>query len=226
MGKVHTQAVKAGEAALPDGIVDTSAGADDFELHPELEKDIDRILGLKKAKAKYKLEISFSEERSAHRPFAGIVSAFSNGGFAHGGGDEGIYFCPQPLEDGKLCYHPLDPIWLSNGHAVCPSCRNVLDPKKLTQFVFARLTMQHWAHQMLYFFRRLEHNADIRLVFMGQANDLRKATVTELEKSKRGDVMNGVRTRRHSAIYPLANILKDTAAGADLYTRFRAFLNS
>lgn len=222
-----TQAVKArGENILPDGITDTSAGAENTELHPELEKELDRLIGFDKVKAKYKLEISFSEERSVHKPFAGIVSAFTNGGFAHGGGDEGIYFCPNPIDTDKLCYHALDPIWLSNNHAVCPSCRTVVDPKKLTQFIFARLTMQNWAHQMLNFFRRLDNNADIRIVFLGRSNELRKATAEELDKPRRGDNLNAVRLRRHSAIYPLANILKDTAAGADLYTRFRAFLAS
>lgn len=228
MAKTTRHAVRAdGTAQLPDGLVDYAEIGAAQEIDPALEARLDALMkGPEVFKAKYKLEVTFSEERSHFKAFAGAVSVFTNGGFAHGGGDESIYFCPNVI-DSVACFQPLEHKWISKKFAICPKCRSALKPRELTQVIFARLTMQNWAVQILDTFKRLDHDADIRLGFFGRRGvDLMQATHDELDRSRHGDLMNKVRLERNWAIYPLANIIKDTEAGADLSGRIRAFLAS
>jgi hypothetical protein len=221
-----------GQSIVPGGLYDMAELAQDLTLDPHVEQKLEEIFqSLQDSSpgnitATYKLELALTEKRSAHRPYAGLISAWSNGGFAHGGGDEVVYFCPSKVEgpDGstKTCGGALDLKWISKTVVLCPKCRQATKPKLLTGQIFARLPTQHWATLLLRCFEALEFSADIRIGAL--KGDLREAAQQEQEHEHRGDKLQYVRTERIWAIYPLANIIKDTGAGADLYGRIRAFL--
>jgi hypothetical protein len=55
-------------------------------------------------------------------------------------------------------------------------------------------------------------------------DDIRAAAAAEKLKNFQGERVNLARAKRAMSIYPLRNILKDSSAGADLLSRFQAFL--
>lgn len=220
-----------GQSVLPEGIVDSSLGAEDIQLDLEIQQRLDAILSGELAedeKAQYKLEVAFTEERSMHHPFMGVISMWSNGGYAHGGGDEAVYFCTAKIDkdgESKMCGHPLDLKWIHKTAAICPSCRNVVDPKDLAGQIGAKLTVQNWATLITKTWLQLGSNADIRIGML--RGDLRRTTEKEQETSRfGGEKLMKVRLEREWAIYPLRNIIRDTAAGASLTGRIRAFLSA
>jgi hypothetical protein len=221
-----------GSSAVPAGLLDMASLGQDLTLDPEVEERLHQIWKDMQAgvemRARYKLEVAFTEKRSVHQPFGGFIVAFSNGGFAHGGGDEAVYFCSGSKEgpDGRprACNAPLDLRWIGKTSAVCPVCRSVVKPRELTGQIYAKLSVQHWATLMTRIFKILDCNADLRIGVL--RGDLRAATEKEQERERRGDDFAKIRSQRTWVVYPLTNIIKDTAAGADLYSRIRAFLSA
>ena len=69
-------------------------------------------------------------------------------------------------------------------------------------------------------------NADIRIKYAQR--DIRTAARLEQERQRGGELLQEVRSSelRSSSTYPLANIIKDTAAGADLRGRILAYLQA
>jgi len=227
---VRGQVDASGKSAVPGGLYDMAelgAALHDPELDAKiaetmksLDKDFDGL------KAKYKLEIAF-EKRSMFQPFAGLVSAWTNGGFLNGGGDEALYFCPSKIDNKGVtmtCGAPIKVAFVSRSYAVCEKCRQATDPKKLVGQFFARLPMQHWATLITKMFRGLECSVDIRLGLM--PGDLRVATEAEQAKELRGDKLGIVRQNREWVVYSLDRIVRDTASGADLQRRIRSFLSA
>jgi hypothetical protein len=219
-----------GTSAVPDGVVDLAAAGQDLVLDAAVAEKLETVwkdVERSELKARYKLEVAFTEDRSVHRPFSGFVVALTNGGFAHGGGDEAVYFCIGDVErDGvpRKCHAPLDLKWVGRDAAVCPVCRSVVRPADLAGQIYAKLPMQHWASLITRIFYKLGCDADLRIGTM--RGDLRRATELEQVRERRGEHLNGVRLQRQWVIYPLANILKDTASGASLSSRVRAFLHA
>lgn len=222
-----------GRSVVPAGVTDMAALGADMVLDDEVEKKLSQIFktlddgGEAGLRAKFKLEVAFSEHRSLHRPFTGIVSAWTNGGFLHGGGDEVVYFCPQKIDNKEgggqhTCATPLALMFVGKKVAVCPSCKRPSKPEELVGQVIAKLPMQHWVALLMRMLGHLEYNADIRMGTL--AGDLRKANELETEKDRGGDEFEKVRSQRAWIAYPLKNIIKDTAAGATLSNRIRAFL--
>jgi hypothetical protein len=89
-----------------------------------------------------------------------------------------------------------------------------------------KLPIQKWAEVLLNWYSRLEMNADIYMKYA--RDDIRAASDKEQEKQLMGEVLGKARSfeRRTRYSYPLKNIIKDTAAGADLLGRIRAFLEA
>lgn len=220
-------------SAVPEGIRDLASLGDNLLLDPDVEEKLatifEELAGENRSElsAKYKIEIAFTEGRSRDKAFGGFIYAVSNGGFAHGGGDEGIYFCTAKIDKNgvtKRCNAPLRPAWVGKEAAVCPECRQATKPKDLMGQVWARLTFQNWARLAERFFHALGGDADIRIGVM--KGDLRVLTEDEMERSSRGEKLDRARVEREWVIYPLANIIKDTAAGATLSSRISAFLKA
>ena len=207
----------------------------EVRLAEEVETKLNDLIGeaLSDGKAKYKLEVFFPNSRRRQESYPGFISFWSNGGFAHGGGDHNIYLCTEKIEkpDGSIgaCASVIDIRFFTKdeeGHpiAICQACKRVIDPEELCGQVFARLTTQNWTRLILKVFQRLEHDADINIT-LGDGN-LRKATEKELKvKYQRGDLINRSRKERQHIQYPLKNIIRDTANGSDLYGRIKAFLS-
>lgn len=229
-----------GRSALPSGldIQDYSAEADNTVLSGEAQAKYEKLIqqldkedeksDLIKSKARFTLEIAFSEKRSMFKPFAGVVVAWSNGGFLHGGGDQAVYFCGQRIarKDGgsRTCATPLDARLITKGVAVCPSCRRASKPADLVGQVIAKSTFQNWVTLVIRMINHLECNADLRMCAIG--DDLRKANELEMQKEHRGDLLTKARQARSWTSYPLSRQIKDLTAGSSLESRIRAFLTS
>lgn len=221
-----------GLSVVPGDLYDMAELGENLALDPEIEEKLQDVFSStmmaenQKLKAAYKLELVVSSKgRSDHKPFAGMLLAWTNEGFAHGGGDEVVYFCTSKTEKNgvvRTCGAPLDLKWVSREVAVCPACRNALKPAELCGQIFAVLPMQHWATLVLRVFESLNFDADLRLKTTKQ--DLRAVAGQEQERNRGGELLHKARVGQEWVIYPLANIMKDTAAGADLYERIRAFL--
>jgi hypothetical protein len=73
-------------------------------------------------------------------------------------------------------------------------------------------------------FMKLDARADIYMKF--PRYDIRALTQMEQEKQLMGEALAKLRNDKRKCIYPLKNIIRDTAAGADLYSRVLAFLRA
>jgi hypothetical protein len=180
--------------------------------------------------AKYKLEVTFNNERSVHRAFGGTVTWWESAAKLHGGGDSKLYVCDNnngfPHLNGRGCGAFLPDSANGLNFIVCPACGNMWRNEEVVGEVWYRLPMQKWADVLLRWFTRLECNADIRIKYA--RDDIRTAAALEQERQRGGELLSRVRDpqRRASSIYPLASIIKDTSAGADLRGRILAFLQA
>lgn len=180
-------------------------------------------------KAKYRLEIQFSEARSVWKPFAGVMYFLLNGNRFHGGGDSKVYLCAD-----TACYGVIDPTehsvvnldedpeQIKPVKVVCPKCRKVFLATELWGERCLNLVPTDWAKAVLLNFGYLGNNADVSLTF--HHKELQSRTFSDLSKNAGGDILNESRRWREKAVYPLRNIIKDTSNGADLYDRFLAFI--
>lgn len=220
-----------GKSVLPAGVVDSSEGAESVVISEEIQRRLDQIYKeeeLDKVKAKYKLELAINDERSTIKPYWGLVTAWTNGGFRHGGGDEAIHFCPVLVEKNgqtRTCSAPIDLKWIGKAAAICPTCRNAIKPADLCGQVGFRATTQNWAIIMTKMWASLGGDADIRLGVMRGKIRARTDDILQKVSLGAGDKLDDLRLKREWAIYPLKNIIKDTAAGADLTKRVYAFLS-
>jgi hypothetical protein len=196
-----------------------------------------------KIRAKHKIELHLGPDRSISslKPSAGLICIWESGKKFHGGGDDKMYWCGY--DD---CQHPFSSDNFAAFHAVCPKCQRemFLDMQSRQghiDFLIAegqplknierlpcavgeklfRLSPTKQAELVLKTFRALGSNADIYLKY--HPKDIR------IDKDNPGSAesINKLvlaRIRKKPLIYPLANIIKDTSAGADLHKRFLAML--
>ncbi len=193
----------------------------------EEEKDIlkkrmaklDELLK-EKRRAKYKVEVLFGSSYKAGQHYPGAISLWLSGSKLHGGGDEKIYLCPRKdCENGFIL-----PSSQGYGHLVCSKCGTVWKGSQVIGEILHRHTTQNWANILYYWFRTLEFNSDI---YMKRPRaDLRVAANLEQARQLGGEKLSAVRQKIEVVIYPLYNIIKDTSAGADIPTRFRALLSA
>lgn len=223
-----------GESAIrqltgDNSIFDMVATGKDLQVSPEVEEQIQALMGTmtETGEAKFLLDIYFNEERSIHRPFSGFLMAWTNGGFAHGGGDEKVYFCPSKVERNgqtKICAAPMAPNLIKHGVGVCVTCQQPSRDKQFVGEVYFKLGMSSWAAVIERYFFRLECNADIRLGIM--RGDLRKTTEIEQTSERQGELLENLRFRREWVRYSLKSIIKDGTSGATLESRLNAFLRA
>lgn len=223
-----------GESAIrqltgDNSIFDMVATGKDLQVSPEVEEQIQALMGTmtETGEAKFLLDVYFNEERSIHRPFSGFLMAWTNGGFAHGGGDEKVYFCPSKVERNgqtKICAAPMAPNLIKHGVGVCVACQRPSRDKQFVGEVYFKLGMSSWAAVIERYFFRLECNADIRLGIM--RGDLRKTTEIEQTSERQGELLENLRFRREWVRYSLKSIIKDGTSGASLESRLNAFLRA
>jgi hypothetical protein len=115
-------------------------------------------------KAKYKIEIFFTDERSMHHDYRGVIKCWERGG----GADTSIYFCPK-------CYNVLTkdvigPMYTYKGKpckeyygAVCAKCGRQFDGTQLVDMVSYRCSTARWVDVIEFFYQRLGGDVDFYL---------------------------------------------------------------
>lgn len=208
-------------AALQERIEKGEAGAlseGEKALLAKKMEALDRFFA-DRIEATYKIELHFGKDRSTWKPFAGAMSLFLSGTKLHGGGDEKLYICPR--EDCQGIIYPNERL---GGTVMCRECEMMWDEKKLVGELLFRLTAKDWAWVIYKWFATLEHRADIYLKY--HPTDIRYKATMEAARQMGGEEMNKARMNRGLHIYPLANIIKDTSNGANLYDRIVAFITA
>ncbi len=177
-------------------------------------------------KARYKLEVMFDAERSEHKPFGGIVTFYESGNKLHGGGDTKVYMCPGRHLGRSECESPIPENTSGSSFLMCPTCKKLWKSNEVFGEVWYRLPMQKWADVMHRWFLKLEMDADIRIKYA--RDDIRHIARLEQERKRGGELYAKARDedRRTTAIYELANMIKDAESGGDVRTRILAFLRS
>lgn len=204
-----------GTELFSSAVAINSAEANAFK---EKQEAVDKLLSENNL-AKYKLEVMFTGARSTTRAFPGIVTWWESGSKFHGGGDTKIYLCP-----GCEAYVPDSANGLSC--VVCAKCGKLWKGEQLHGEVYYNLPMQKWAEVLLKWFTKMGLNADIRIKYA--RDDIRDAARKEQDKQLHGDLLRTVRSdeRRSVSVYPMRNIVRDTAGGADLLGRILAYLQA
>lgn len=196
------------------------------DLTPELEQKLKKLMStvdLRETTAQYKLEIFFRGGPRKTVPVRGVVACWTNGGYLNGGGDAAVYLCPQDV-DGAPCMAPLDMQFATGKKVVCTKCRRMSTTDALIGQIIVEVPIQRWAQILVRLFHVLDCNADVRICI--ERGNIRDASDKELERYRGGDCYAAVERKREWLTYPLANILTDTASGAGLETRFKAFLEA
>ncbi len=177
-----------------------------------------------RSSAKYKLDLLFGKGFSIHKPSAGLICFFGSGRALHGDGDTRLYICPGKQLRKADCDAFIPDYAQSHETAVCTKCGNLWRAEQLIGEVCYRLTPQKWAEVLATWFRKLESQADIRIIY--PPDDIRSAAVREQEKTHGGELLEHARSTRATRAYPLENIMKDLAGGADLTARMLAFVRA
>jgi len=205
--------IMASTAVSPEEIKKVKEAMDKLEQKAE-----DKIV------AEYKIEILFGVKHSVHNTAYGVMTLWESGSKLHGGGDALLYVCPGKSRKYNECDGIIPDAVNGFSMVPCPTCGMVWKREELIGDTFYRLPMSRWADVILYWFVKLKMNADIRIKY--HYRDIRKAAEEEQQKNLRGEKLLPARDEKNRIprIYPLANIIKDTAAGADLYSRILDFV--
>ncbi|MFZ1075565.1 MAG: hypothetical protein WAN50_04300 [Minisyncoccia bacterium] len=175
--------------------------------------------------ALYKLEVQFGRDHHVDgTPTYGMLTLWESGTKLHGGGDALLYTCPSKHMGRGTCEGVIPDSMNGRSIVVCPHCLTAWKNTELIGQTYYRLPIQKWAEVVHKWFIRLNMNADIRVKYFYE--DIRKATAKEQAKDLQGEALERARSQaqRKVRIYPLANILRDVNAGADMYNRILAFL--
>lgn len=184
--------------------------------------------------AKYKIEIHFNKNRTTAGPNTAAVTVFESGARLNGEGDELVYICTakdrglalnmpgvldRPVVQGSGgCGGVIPGENLRGGVAVCPHCSSTISSEALTSTLLVHLTTKKLALLVTDLFRKLSSDADVYIKY--HPTDIRSKALNnphELDKS---------RMSRGLTIYPIYNIIKDTAGGASVEGRFEALFSA
>jgi len=196
---------------------------EELEAVHERMKLLDELLKTG-TKAKYKIEILFTKDRSMHRPTPGAVSFWESGSKLHGGGDGKLYICPGQSLGRNDCSSFIPDSANASSFLWCPRCGIRWQGTEVIGERLAVLPLKKWGEVLLHYFTKLENNADIYVKYARE--DIRTKAMLEQARQQGGEKLEKVRNARAKSIYPLKNIVWDTSNGADLLGRFQAFLTA
>lgn len=208
-------------------------------------EDVAKVIEDDRIKAEFKIEIHFGRDRSisALKPSTGMMLIWESGKKYHGGGDEQMFWCGY-----KDCNKPITSDNFGPFSLVCPTCerecfldvvtkkgviadakKQKTDPEKFAQLpviygekIF-KLSPGKLAALIEKIWRDLACNADLYLKF--HPEDIRYDPIHQ--DGQAGKILGNARSKRGApVIYPLKNILKDTAAGASVQKRFLACITA
>lgn len=179
-----------------------------------------------KIKAKYKIELFFGKARSLHGHTPGCVSFWESGAKFHGGGDVKIYICPGDSLKKNGCSAILKDFTNTMGTIVCPHCGSQWLGEQVVGEVLASLPMRKWSELLYRYFLQLDQHCDIYLKHA--PDDVRTVALPQVARAtfRGSQQLDRVRAKRARHVYPLANIIKDVNAGADILRRIHSFLTS
>jgi len=183
------------------------------------DKEVAALMGYNGIRAGYKIEITFGPSRTIHGPNTVAISIWESGKRLDGDGDDQMYWCRDVEQNSNLgCGKPIPSGAIHAGVAICPSCQMAIRADKLTSQQFHRISTQNLAAKIEALFHDLKDNADIYCKY--HPTDIRYQAVLKEKGFEKARWLRGL------FIYPLKNIIKDTAAGATLASRFKAFLSA
>lgn len=177
------------------------------------DPEVRKIMEGGEIRAPFKIEIMFGDKRTSAGPNVSVIQAWESGKRLNGGGDELVYWCKDTETDAG-CWAPILGDNMSSGLAFCPNCGTVASERLVGQR-FQRVTTENLAKHVANIWRQLGHNADIYCKY--DPNDIRVQIMEKKVGSIKAHELRGL------FIYPLKNILKDTAAGASVEDRFNSF---
>lgn len=169
-------------------------------------------------RARFKIEIKFREERSMLDDISVGWQVYESGKHLHGGGDELVYWCISTNDSDKGCGAPIIGSNIIQGVALCMGCSRQINAAMLTSNFVIRMTIRKLAQETAKLWRKLNGSADIYCKF--NREDIRYKILEKKVGSDEARKLQGL------FIYPLANIIKDTAAGSSLESRFEAFFKA
>lgn len=182
-------------------------------------------------KANYKIEIHFGPKRTTSGPNVAAISVFESGMHLNGEGDELMYICAERdkglalnapgVADTEIkkgaegCGKFIPGRNLRNGVAIC-ACekRRMIKSEELTSTLLVNLSTEKIANLVASWFRKLDNDADIYVKY--HPTDIRYKAMEAAEGLDKARMLRGL------TIYPLKNIIKDTANGASIEKRFLA----
>ncbi len=182
-----------------------------------LDKDTAAQIANAEVRAKFKLEIKFRQDRKSFGYNAISWQAYESGKHLHGGGDELIYWCIAKRGDGG-CGAYITGNNIIQGVALCTNCKRQINAEMLTANFVINMSIKKLADESAKLWTKLDGSADLYCKFSRE--DIRYKIMEEKVGADRARELQGL------LIYPLANIIKDTAAGASLSSRFEAFFRS
>lgn len=199
--------------------------------------------------AKYRIQVQFGKDRTIDGPNVCGITLWESGRKLHGGGDCLMYWCSEmdtiDNDTGKIlkkgqsgCGGIIPDAFIGaasveNKHggggarqllAQCPHCGGIIPSERLTGIKTYRMDTNKLAGVLAGLWRQplgqggLGGNADIYLKY--HRTDMRYLACVDAHGADMARELKGL------ALYPLANILKDTMGGADLEHRIRAFLKA
>lgn len=174
---------------------------------------------VKEKRAAFKIEVTFGVGRTTKGPNLLGIQVWESGKRLNGGGDDLSFWCLSNNKKNPAgCGGIITSQYIKGGIAYCPHCEKGVNANLLTNMKIGRVGTKNLADLLEKLFRQLDSNADIYLKY--HKTDIRYAA---MEQAKGVAV---ARRLRGMHIYPLKNILKDTAHGASVSGRFLAFLTS
>jgi hypothetical protein len=201
-----------------------------LKLEDEAEKQKEKLA----KKAGHKIQLWFKSDRKLHGDVAFSLSFWESGKRMHGGGDEMMFVCRRHVQAPKVqpfevvspktkagprgCDGLIPGGLVQAGRVICPHCQTHHHTEQIGDSIFYRTTMSKAADILAYWWRKLNCDADIyvkytpadpRVILMGRAVGLEKA-----------------RRLKGLTVYPLERIIKDTAAGSTVESRFKALLTA
>lgn len=184
------------------------------------EEEVHSILSGGQILARWKIEITFLQNRRLRGTTPYGCQIWESGKALNGEGDARAWWCLDSREkSNEGCRGIIPQDCVQRGIAVCPNCGRTIDAGLLTEMTGGNVTMQELANYLADLFRRrLNSNADIYIKY--HKTDPRYLAMLQAKGKAIAERLKGMH------IYPLARIIRDVSAGADLATRFKAFLTS
>lgn len=210
---------------MPSGPTDDMRLAGDLASQRAAQKTRDELtkigaevgMGELTIRAKYKIEVIFGENRTLQGPNIITLKLWESGRRLNGGGDDLAFWCMN--EKGTQgCGKIITSDHIKNGIGFCPHCKMGVNARLLVDGRVGVWATKNLSVILEKLFRELDSSADIYVKY--HKKDPRFIAMMKADGPETAKRLKGMH------IYPLKNILKDTANGSSLSNRFNAFLTS